>query len=69
MANETTSPEALAAADAFNNTVDTLVQQQQMQQMLQGVNLSGLAGVQHTGNEQVAARPVGDMSQGHEVGR
>jgi hypothetical protein len=57
-------------AAMFTQVVDGHVRDREMQQALNGVNLESFRqAVQFTGTEQVAARPVGDMSASTEVQR
>lgn len=62
MGNETSNPEALAAASLFNAAVDSLMGRQsggpQFEKLVAGINLSGL-GITYTGdNEKVAVSNV-----------
>jgi len=58
MANVTDNPIANAAAQAFGEVVDGLPRRADL-----SVSLPDLKGITHSGDTQVAPRPVGDMSQ------
>lgn len=58
-------PELNQAGIDFTGTVDTLVQKQQMQNLVAGLDLSAFKGITNTGNEQVGALSNDDMSRGN----